>query len=98
MLTMRTGVQPSDLEDLIVILRDAEEDDERTRAALTNRAYQTYTGWLDGRLVGAAVVEWRPGLDSEILYIAVTRTSEGTVTVARSSSTSRPSSPDTVNV
>ena len=71
MLTMRIGVQPPDLEDLIALLHDAEEDDQRTRAALTNRAYQTYTGWLDGRLVGAAIVDWRPGLDSEILYIAV---------------------------
>jgi chromate reductase, NAD(P)H dehydrogenase (quinone) len=77
MLTMRTGVQPSDLEDLVAILHDAEEDDERTRAVLTNRSYQTYTGWLDGQLVGAAVVDWRPGLDSEILYIAVDENQRG---------------------
>ncbi len=71
MLTMRTGVQPPGVEQLIEILHDAEEGDERTRAALTNNAFQTYTGWFDGHVVGAAVVDWRPGADSEILYIAV---------------------------
>lgn len=77
MVTVRTGVQPDDLDQLVALLHDAEEDDERTRAALTNSAYETYTGWLEGHLVGGAVVDWRAGADSEILYIAVAEDHRG---------------------
>jgi ribosomal protein S18 acetylase RimI-like enzyme len=77
MLTMRTGFQLLDVEDLVALLHDAEEDDERIRAALNHRAFHTYTGWLDGQLVGAAVVQWRPGRHSEIVYIAVEEDKRG---------------------
>lgn len=58
-------------EDLVAVLRDAEEGDELIRAALRDPANEAFAAWNDGHLVGAAVVQWRPGLASELLYIAV---------------------------
>jgi NAD(P)H-dependent FMN reductase/GNAT superfamily N-acetyltransferase len=68
---MHTGVEAVDVEDLVTLLHDAEEDDQLVRDALSSRRYEVYSARLGGRLVGAAVVEWRHGPESEILYIAV---------------------------
>ena len=56
---------------LLPILHDAEEDDARILAALLDPACVTYAASVDGILVGAAVVRWEEGENSEILYIAV---------------------------
>lgn len=56
---------------LLPILADAEEGEERIRAALLDRTCTTYASWLDGQLAGAAVVRWEEDEPSEIVYIAV---------------------------
>lgn len=56
---------------LLPMLLDAEEGEERIRAALLDQACTAYAAWLDGQLVGAAVVRWEEKDPSEILYIAV---------------------------
>jgi ribosomal protein S18 acetylase RimI-like enzyme len=58
-------------EGLVPILHDAEEDDERIRAALRDPACRAYAASDHGELVGAAVVRWDERAASEILYIAV---------------------------
>jgi GNAT superfamily N-acetyltransferase len=60
--------QPAD--DLVPILRDAEEGDDRIRAALADPACTAYAARCDGDLIGAAVVRWAQP-SSEIVYIAV---------------------------
>ena len=56
---------------LLPMLLDAEEGEERIRAALLDPTCTSYATWLDGRLAGAAVVRWEENEPSEILYIAV---------------------------
>ena len=56
---------------LLPILSDAEEGEERIRATLLNPTCTAYASWLDGQLVGAAVVRWEEDEPSEIVYIAV---------------------------
>jgi ribosomal protein S18 acetylase RimI-like enzyme len=56
-------------ERLIPLLHDAEEDDERIRAALRDPACRAYAARLGGETVAAAVVRWHE--PAEILYIAV---------------------------
>jgi GNAT superfamily N-acetyltransferase len=56
---------------LLPMLLDADEDEERIRAALLDPACTAYATWLDGRLVGAAVVRWEEDEPGEIVYIAV---------------------------
>ncbi|MBO0778316.1 MAG: GNAT family N-acetyltransferase, partial [Ktedonobacteraceae bacterium] len=56
---------------LLPTLLDAEEGEERIRAALLDPSCSAYASWLDGQLAGAAVVRWDDGEASEILYIAV---------------------------
>jgi ribosomal protein S18 acetylase RimI-like enzyme len=56
-------------EELVPILHDAEEDDERIRAALRDPACRAYAALDGGEPIGAAVVRWAE--PSEILYIAV---------------------------
>ncbi len=56
---------------LLPMLLDADEDEERIRAALLDPACTSYATWLDGQLAGAAVVRWVEDEPSEILYIAV---------------------------
>ncbi len=58
-------------EALLSVLRDAEEGEERIRAALLDPACVAYAARVDGQLVGAAVVRWDKDEASEILYIAV---------------------------
>jgi NAD(P)H-dependent FMN reductase/GNAT superfamily N-acetyltransferase len=70
-VTVREGAPDGRLEELVSVLHDAEEDDGLLRAALLDPANSPYTAWLDARLVGAVVVQWRPGLSSEILYLGV---------------------------
>ncbi|MGI5241669.1 GNAT family N-acetyltransferase [Dactylosporangium sp. CA-139066] len=59
----------ADGERLVPILHDAEEDDERIRAALRDPAVRAYAVRLGGETVGAAVVRWAE--PSELLYIAI---------------------------
>ena len=56
---------------LLPLLSDAEEGEERIRAALLDPTCTAYASWLDGQLAGAAVVRWREDEPSEIVYIAV---------------------------
>ena len=56
---------------LLPMLLDAEEGEERIRAALLDPTCTAYASWLDGQLAGAAVVRWEEDETSEILYIAV---------------------------
>ena len=70
-VTVREGAPDGRLEELVSVLHDAEEDDGLLRAALLDPANSPYTAWLDARLVGAVVVQWRSGLSSEILYLGV---------------------------
>jgi ribosomal protein S18 acetylase RimI-like enzyme len=62
---------------LIPILSDAEEGEERIRATLLDPRSTTYASWLDGQLVGAAVVRWEEDEPSEIVYIAVAADARG---------------------
>lgn len=58
-------------EDSIAMLQDAEEGEERIRAAVLNEANTSYGAFDGGILVGAATVHWEQD-ESEIIYIAVT--------------------------
>lgn len=71
-------VPGSDAERLVPILHDAEEDDDRIRAALRHPACQAYAALLGDEPVGAAVVRWDDREPSEILYIAVSAGCRGT--------------------
>ena len=64
-------------EALVPILHDAEEDDDRIRAALRDPACQAYAARTGGDTVGAAVVRWAPP-GSELLYLAVVPGARGT--------------------
>jgi ribosomal protein S18 acetylase RimI-like enzyme len=55
---------------LLPILRDAEEGDDRIRAAISDLAHTSYAALVDGVTVGAAVVAWEVEA-SEILLLAV---------------------------
>ena len=57
-------------ESIIAMLRDAEEGEERIRAAVLNEANSSYGAFDGGTLVGAATVHWEQ-YESEIIYIAV---------------------------
>ncbi|HEY0754865.1 MAG TPA: GNAT family N-acetyltransferase [Ktedonobacteraceae bacterium] len=56
---------------LLPVLVDAEEVEERIRAALLDPACIAYASWSDDQFAGAAVVRWAQNETSEILYIAV---------------------------
>ncbi|HEY3992408.1 MAG TPA: GNAT family N-acetyltransferase [Ktedonobacteraceae bacterium] len=64
-------------ETLLPILRDAEEGDERIRAAFLDPACVAYAASVNGTLVGAAVVRWEEGENSELLSIAVLASERG---------------------
>jgi len=72
------AVSGADAEKLVPILHDAEEDDERIRAALRAPSCQAYAALDGGEPVGAAVVRWDDHEPSEILYIAVAAARRGT--------------------
>lgn len=63
-------------EHMVAILHDAEEDDERIRAAINDPDCTTYAAFLQDRPVGAAVVRWASP-SSEIEYLAVTTADRG---------------------
>ncbi|HTJ31941.1 MAG TPA: GNAT family N-acetyltransferase [Dactylosporangium sp.] len=65
------AVPGADAEGLVPLLHDAEEDDERIRAALREPACRAYAALLGGERVAAAVVRWDERGPSEIVYIAV---------------------------
>jgi ribosomal protein S18 acetylase RimI-like enzyme len=62
---------------LLLVLSDAEEDEERIRATLLGPTCTAYASWLDTQLAGAAVVRWKEEEPSEIIYIAVARDLRG---------------------
>lgn len=64
-------VSGAEAERLVPILHDAEEDDERIRAAMDEPACRSYAALVDGEPVGAAVVRWADGESGEIVYVAV---------------------------
>ena len=61
----------ADTESLIPLLHDAEEDDDRIRAALWDPAVQGYLARVGDEPVGAAVMRWSGDEPSELLYLAV---------------------------
>jgi ribosomal protein S18 acetylase RimI-like enzyme len=63
-------VSTNETEALLPILRDAEEGEERIRAALFAPTCTAYAAWKDVEIVGAAVIRWEKDAN-EILYIAV---------------------------
>jgi GNAT superfamily N-acetyltransferase len=67
-----------DAERLVPILRDAEEDDDRIRAALREPDCQVYAALVDGDPVAAALVRRDERQPVEILYIAVEPARRGT--------------------
>jgi len=78
MLSLRIEPIPShETMFLLPMLLDAEEGEERIRAALLDPACTAYASWLDGQLAGAAVVRWEEKDPSEILYIEVAATLRG---------------------
>jgi GNAT superfamily N-acetyltransferase len=71
-MPLRTELIPRHETDfLLPVLGDAEEGEERIRAALLDPTCTAYASWLDGQLAGAAVVRWEEDEPSEIVYIAV---------------------------
>src|SRR5579875_1526171 len=63
-------VSSSICEALVLVLHDADEDDERIRAVLLDGCYTTYATYVGKQLVGAVVIRWDEDA-SEIEYIAV---------------------------
>jgi GNAT superfamily N-acetyltransferase len=78
MVARCVAVSGAEAEKLVSILHDAEEDDERIRAALRDPSCQAYAAMAGGEPVGAAVVRWDDREPSEILYIAVAAARRGT--------------------
>ncbi|GAC1363479.1 MAG: GNAT family N-acetyltransferase [Ktedonobacteraceae bacterium] len=62
---------------LLPLLLDADESEERIRAALLDPSCTAYACRLTDQLVGAAVVRWEVHGLSEILYIGVDRDLRG---------------------
>src|SRR6266568_4511462 len=78
MISLRIEAIPShETMFLLPMLLDAEEGEERIRAVLLDPACTAYASWLDGQLVGAAVVRWEEQDPSEILYIEVAEALRG---------------------
>ncbi|MBU2666971.1 GNAT family N-acetyltransferase [Actinoplanes bogorensis] len=67
-------VAADDAESLIPLLHDAEEDDDRIRAALRDPAVRGYLAQAGDEPVGAAVMRWSDDEPSELLYLAVAAT------------------------
>ena len=66
-------VAPSAVVALLPLLHDAEEDDERVKAALCNPAHTAYSAEEAGAQIGAAVMAWA-AVESELLLLAVAPT------------------------
>jgi ribosomal protein S18 acetylase RimI-like enzyme len=67
------AVEPGAGGALVPVLRDAEEGDERIRAALADPRCRAYAARDGGALVGAALVRTGPPGPDEIVYLAVAR-------------------------
>jgi len=70
---MQVNLRPvvtAETESIIAMLRDAEEGEERIRAAVLSKSNTSYGAFDSDTLVGAATVHWE-GHESEIIYIAV---------------------------
>ncbi|MEU4243654.1 GNAT family N-acetyltransferase [Actinoplanes sp. NPDC026619] len=70
-------VSGPEAEKLVPILHDAEEADDRIRAALRDPACQAWAAVADGEPVAAAVVRWAVAEPSELLYLAVAAAERG---------------------
>ena len=71
-----TLVPSNDVQQLIMILRDADEDVERIISAVEDNANASYLALDDNKCVGAIVMHWYPE-ESEILYIAIDKAQRG---------------------
>jgi len=56
---------------LVPLLLETEEGEERVRARVRDATSTMYASWLDGQLVGAAIVRWEEDKPSEIVYVVV---------------------------
>ncbi len=70
MLVQLCPVQSSEVDNLLPILKDADEGEERIRAALHDDRHVSYAAFAGEQLVGALTVRWDKR-ESEIIYIAV---------------------------
>ncbi len=61
---------PAEAETIVSMLRDAEEGEDRLRAAVLDAANTSYAAFDGDALVGAATMHWE-ARESEIIYIAV---------------------------
>lgn len=71
---------PMTYEQLLPILSDADEGDERILARLTDGKHTTYAAYDDEHLIGAATIRWEEAeeeAESEIEYIAVVKDVRG---------------------
>src|SRR5690554_3980735 len=74
---MHLQVTPStDTETLIDLLHDAEEGDDRIRAALSHPHSAAYLASMDAAYIGAALMHWDIE-ESELVYIAVQKAHQG---------------------
>jgi len=74
------AASPTDADALVHLLHDADEDDARIRASLSNDALRSYAMYEGEQLVGAAVVRWPDDAesdDSEIMLLAVVSSRRG---------------------
>lgn len=62
--------ETDDIDFLVAALHDADEDDDRIRALVTDAGTTSYAVVIDGERVGAVSLHWALN-DSEILYIAI---------------------------
>jgi ribosomal protein S18 acetylase RimI-like enzyme len=71
-----TLVPSNDVQQLTVILQDADEDVERIISAVEDDVNASYLALYDQIAVGAVVMHWHPE-ESEILYIAIDKAYRG---------------------
>lgn len=67
-------IRCEDAEILLPFLHDADEDDDRIRAACTQ--HTAYLAAVEGKNIGAAVMNWN-GDESELIYIGVRAAQRG---------------------
>ncbi|GCE03270.1 GNAT family N-acetyltransferase [Dictyobacter aurantiacus] len=61
---------PADYAELLPLLHDADEDDDRIRSLVTDGHHTSYVWWQEGKMVGAVVMRWGEEC-GEVEYIAV---------------------------
>lgn len=63
-------IPSDDIDRLLSLLREADEDPARIRAALIDPTNTPYLFQVDGQVVGVALMHWHPH-ESELIYIVV---------------------------